>query len=138
MSDQDPRVVLGLTALLVGVAMLLKEEEKQPTRGQHWIGKDGAKPTKWVAAKKICSCPAPKHAAEKWPVNGAEISITSCANECPYCGYAVRGGGSKGAVIRKHIKKHHIANQADVFGSLTVAAGKGGPSSELQTLCYED
>lgn len=48
MSDQDPRVVLGMTALLVGVAMLLKEEENQPTRGQHWIGKDGAKPTKWV------------------------------------------------------------------------------------------
>ncbi|KAJ5909906.1 hypothetical protein N7504_004549 [Penicillium tannophilum] len=103
MSDQDPRVVLGMTALLVGVAMLLKEEENQSTRGQHWIGKDGAKPTKWVAAKKICSCPAPRHAAEKWPVSEAEI-----------------------------------ANQADVFGSLTVAAGKAGPSSELQTPCYED
>ncbi|KAJ5998880.1 hypothetical protein N7451_006690 [Penicillium sp. IBT 35674x] len=126
MAGQDSRVVLGLTALLVGMAVLLIEDENKPSRGQHWTGKYGAKPTKWI------------YAAEKWPVNGAEISITPCATECPYCGYAVRGGGSKGAVIRKHIKKHHIANQADVFGSLTVAAGKGDPSSEMQTLRYED
>jgi len=49
MEGQGPQVVIGMTALLVGMAVLLAaEDENKPTRGQHWTGTEGANPTKWV------------------------------------------------------------------------------------------